>query len=80
MAKINFQAWYLKDLWNDTICPRFDVNAVVKLFDDWELMKKADITTSRIKPFKSAINRTVGAKSDNHWDGLTLNEDEKASS
>jgi trimethylamine monooxygenase len=75
MEKINFQAQYLKDLWNDTNCPRFDTDAVVGLFRDWELMRQSKITISRSKPFKSAITGTVGKISNILWCDLTLEVD-----
>jgi trimethylamine monooxygenase len=75
MAKINFQAQYLKDLWNGTNCPRFDIDAVVELFRDWELMRQSKITISRSKPVKSAINGTVGTISNVPWCDLTLKGD-----
>jgi trimethylamine monooxygenase len=75
IAKINFQARHLKDLWKKTNCPRFNVDAVEELFKEWELIRRSDIMTSRSKPFKSAIDGTVGKFSNVAWCDLTLQVD-----
>lgn len=73
--KVNFQARYLKDLWKETNCPRFDVNAVEELFKEWELRRQSGTELSRRKVYKSAIDGTIGKSSNVPWVDFTLKVD-----
>lgn len=76
MEKINFQARYLKNLWEETNCPRFNLDAIVQIFEEWESTRRLQC---RGKAFKSAIDGTVGTVANIAWSDVTLNVDEKGS-
>jgi trimethylamine monooxygenase len=71
-TKILFQSRYLNDLWKKTNCPRFNVDAIVQMFEDWELLRKSNIMKSRSKPFKSVIDGTLGMVSNISWSDIKL--------
>lgn len=64
---IDFQTEYVRDLLAPTDYPRLDVDAVAKMFKDWEHHKMEDILTYRDRSHKSVLTGTVAPVHHTPW-------------
>lgn len=58
---------YLKELLNETDCPSFDVDVVLKILYAWEDHRKTDILSYRDHAFESVVTRTMAAVHHTPW-------------
>ena len=65
--EIEFQSDYMKDLFLVVDCPKFDIDLVVKHFNEWEHHKHENILTYRDKSFTSAVTGTSSPFHHTDW-------------
>ena len=58
---------YLKELLNETDCPSFDVDGVLKILYAWEVHKDTDILSYRDHAFESVVTWTMAAVHHMPW-------------
>ena len=65
--KMDYQAEYIKDLFNLVDCPKFNIDLRVKYLKEVELLKKDDILTYRDNSFISGVTGTAGSIPHSDW-------------
>ena len=67
IEKIDYQADYIKDLFDLVDCPKFNVDLVSKYMKELEQLKRDDILTYRDKSFISGATGTAGSMLHTDW-------------
>ena len=65
--QIDFQTDYVKDLFQDVDCPKFNIDVACQHFELWEHHKEENILTYRDKSFTSPVTGTAGLIHHTDW-------------
>ena len=66
-SEIDFQASYIRDLYNATDYPEFEVEKQGEIFKQWKKDKKEGIMTFREKSYRSTLTGTLAPELPKPW-------------